>query len=113
MVVQAKIVADSRQRHMESTIEISVVDAMFPGDVFWIETGPTEAVLVVESGEFLAVDVLTGDRLWQTAWPLGERPQRSGTTFIVKQADRYWLFNDQGELMIAKLTPQGYEEIDF
>jgi outer membrane protein assembly factor BamB len=67
---------------------------------------------VDQSGEFLAIDLLSGDRLWQTPWPLGERPQRSGTTFIVRQSDRYWLFNDQGELMIAKLSPEGHEEID-
>ena len=67
---------------------------------------------VDQSGEFMAIDVMSGDRLWQTSWPLGKRPARSGTTFIVRQADRYWLFNDQGELIIAKLTPQGHEEID-
>ncbi len=48
----------------------------------------------------------------RTTWPLGERPKRSGTTFIVRQSDRYWLFNDQGELIIARLTPEGHEEID-
>lgn len=67
---------------------------------------------VDQSGEFMAMDVKSGDRLWQTPWPLGKRPARSGTTFIVRQADRYWLFNDQGELIIAKLTPEGHEELD-
>jgi len=26
------------------------------------------------------------------------------------QSDRFWLFNEKGELIIARLTPQGYEE---
>jgi hypothetical protein len=35
-----------------------------------------------------------------------------GTAFLVRQADRFFLFNDKGDLIIARLTPKGYEEID-
>ena len=31
--------------------------------------------------------------------------------FIVRHGDRYFINNDRGELMIAKLTPAGYEEV--
>ena len=31
---------------------------------------------------------------------------------MVKNGDRFFLFNDAGELIIAKLSPKGYEEID-
>ncbi len=31
---------------------------------------------------------------------------------IVRHEDRYFINNDRGELVIAKLTPEGYEEID-
>ena len=30
----------------------------------------------------------------------------------MRQQDRFWWFTDQGDLVIAKLTPKGYEEID-
>jgi hypothetical protein len=30
----------------------------------------------------------------------------------VRQADRYWLFTEQGELIIAQLSPDGFSEID-
>lgn len=30
---------------------------------------------------------------------------------MVEQAGRYWLWTDQGELLLAKLTPKGYEEL--
>jgi hypothetical protein len=46
---------------------------------------------------------------------VSERPIYSGTAFLVRQGDdgnRYWLFTERGELIIANLTPQGYEEID-
>ena len=30
---------------------------------------------------------------------------------MVRNADRTWLFNERGELIIAKLTPKGFNEI--
>jgi hypothetical protein len=46
----------------------------------------------------------------------GERPAGSGTAFLTKHGDgtagdRYFLFTETGDLVIAKLTPQGYEEL--
>ncbi|TWU28135.1 PQQ-binding-like beta-propeller repeat protein [Bythopirellula polymerisocia] len=64
------------------------------------------------SGDLMAVEFPSGERLWETSKPISERPVSSGTAFIVRQADRYWLFNEQGELIISRLTPEGYEEID-
>jgi len=65
-----------------------------------------------QSGDLMAVELPSGKRLWETSAPISERRAVSGTAFIVRQAGQYWLFNDQGEIVIAKLTPQGYEEID-
>ena len=64
-----------------------------------------------QGGDFYALDIKSGDRLWETGWPLGKRPQQTGTAFIVRHGDRYWLFTEQGELVIAKLTREGHEEI--
>jgi hypothetical protein len=36
---------------------------------------------------------------------------RWSTIHFVKNGDRYWMFNERGELIIAKLSPKGYEEI--
>ena len=36
---------------------------------------------------------------------------RWANAFLVKQADRFFLANEQGDLIIAKLTPKGYEEL--
>ncbi len=66
-----------------------------------------------QSGWMYGVDLKTGQRLWQTTEPLqGGRAVNSGTAFIVKQGDRYWMFNEHGELLIARLSPQGFEELD-
>ena len=59
-----------------------------------------------------AVEFKTGKRLWQTLEPTtGDRPQNSGTAFLTKNGDRYFLFNEKGELVIAELSKTGYKEI--
>jgi outer membrane protein assembly factor BamB len=69
-----------------------------------------------ESGWLYAVEIPSGRRLWQGTEPVSaRRPAGSGTAFIVRQGDRgnrFWLFNDSGDLVIAELTPEGYKEID-
>lgn len=69
-----------------------------------------------ESGELRAMRVPDGDFAWRGAGPLRERPQGSGTAFLTKhdggaKSNRFFLFTETGDLVIAKLTPQGYEEL--
>lgn len=73
---------------------------------------------VDQPGVFRAVELETGKRLWATYKPVfGEEKEEdfkggsSGTAFVVKNGDRYFLFNEVGELVIARLTPQGYREV--
>jgi outer membrane protein assembly factor BamB len=63
------------------------------------------------SGVYMAVDLMTGDRLWETAEPTGGKKQLHATAFQVKNGDRFVLFNELGELIFAKLDRQGYHEI--
>jgi hypothetical protein len=37
---------------------------------------------------------------------------RWGNAFLVPNEGRYFLFNEKGDLIIARLTPKGYTEID-
>ena len=64
-----------------------------------------------ENGELRAMRVPDGDFAWKGGGPLGERPQGSGTAFLTKQGDRFFLFTETGDLVIAKLSPTGYEEL--
>lgn len=60
-------------------------------------------------GELRCLDAATGERIWED---LSAVPRvRWGTIHIVRQGDRYWMFNDQGQLTIARLTPEGYEPL--
>lgn len=63
------------------------------------------------SGALIAVDVETGKRLWEDYQATtGGRPANHGTAFIVQHADKYFLFNETGDLITAKLTAEGYVE---
>ena len=43
--------------------------------------------------------------------PTGGSEARWANAFIIKNGDRFFLFNEKGDLIIAKLSPSGYEEI--
>ena len=61
-------------------------------------------------GELRGLDALTGERLWVSDRMTAQR--RWGAAFMVRHGDRYFVNNDDGFLIIARFTPQGYEEID-
>ncbi len=66
------------------------------------------------SGHLRAVKLSNGQRLWDTTKPIvnaEEKPTMHGTAFIVKNGENYFLFNELGDLVIAKLTPRKYEQI--
>lgn len=65
-----------------------------------------------QRGHFRGVELVTGKRLWETFKPTtGERPANSGTAFLVKNGQRFFIFGESGDLIIARLSPEGYEEI--
>jgi outer membrane protein assembly factor BamB len=65
------------------------------------------------SGQFVAVDAADGSRLWETFQPTagGTRRASHGTAFVVRNAERYWLFSETGDLILAQLTPEKYIEL--
>ena len=63
-------------------------------------------------GRYTCARLSDGEWTWSTFAPSGgERPASWGNVFTVRQADRYFLANDFGDLIIARLSPKGYEEI--
>ena len=67
---------------------------------------------VCSYGEFRCLELKTGKRIWETHQPTTGKSTRWGNAFIIPQGDRFFLFNELGELIIAKLSPEGYKEID-
>ncbi|MEC8557140.1 MAG: PQQ-binding-like beta-propeller repeat protein [Planctomycetota bacterium] len=58
-------------------------------------------------GEFRCLEAETGKRVWENVSAVPRN--RWATIHMVRQADRVWMFNEAGELMIAKLSPNGLE----
>ncbi len=67
---------------------------------------------VCSYGQLRCLRADTGERVWETFQPTTSGdPVRWANAFIVKNGNRFFLFNEKGDLIIAKLTPRGYEEI--
>ena len=69
---------------------------------------------VCSYGQFRCLRADTGERVWESLVPTGaadEKNRRWANAFIVKNGDRFFLYNEKGDLIIAKLSPRGYEEI--
>lgn len=61
------------------------------------------------SGVLRCLRLSTGDQLWEDRTAVPEN--RWATIHLIRNQDKTWLFNEQGELIIARLTPDGYDEI--
>jgi hypothetical protein len=64
-------------------------------------------------GELRCLKADDGDRQWMTreATTKDGEPTRWGNAFLVLHEDRFVIFNELGDLIIAKLTPKGYNEV--
>ncbi len=81
---------------------------------------------VCSYGQLRCIEANTGKRVWESmlatrgkrtpekvaAEPEPAPTERWSLAFLIPHGDRYFLFNEQGDLIIAKLSPKGYEEID-
>ncbi len=61
-------------------------------------------------GQFRCLNLKTGERVWETMEVTKEKA-RWASGFIVRNGDNYFINNDRGELIIAKLSAKGYQEI--
>ena len=96
-----EVVAKDKAKHFISPVNVQP----------YVEDG---VVYGIDSdGLLYAVEIPSGKRLWESDAPLTEgKKLGSGTAFLVRQDGRVWLFNELGELVIAKVTKAGYQEID-
>jgi outer membrane protein assembly factor BamB len=64
---------------------------------------------VCSYGQLRGLNAATGERLWETRAATGEG--RWWNAFLVPHEDRFFIHNEQGELIIARLSASGYEEL--
>jgi outer membrane protein assembly factor BamB len=60
-------------------------------------------------GELRCLEFATGDRVWEDQTAV--KRNRWANIHFVQNKDKTWMFNEQGELIISKLSPQGFNEI--
>ncbi|MDA0659295.1 MAG: PQQ-like beta-propeller repeat protein [Planctomycetota bacterium] len=66
-----------------------------------------------QTGALIGAKLADGERVWQTFEPTtrGERRASHGTAYIVKHEDKFFLFSELGDLILARLHPDRYEEL--
>lgn len=64
-------------------------------------------------GSFVCAKLSDGTRMWESMLPTagGERRASHGTAFINKLGKNYLLFSETGDLILANLNPEKYEEL--
>ena len=145
MSIMAPRVADTSQGRVLFASGIGRVGALYKlaadapaASVVW-RGGPKSAVYCANSTPFIdgdtlygadcdtgmltAVELATGERLWETAEPTtgGSRRGRHGTAFLVRQEKAgdsargegclTWIFSETGDLILARLTAKSYVEL--
>jgi outer membrane protein assembly factor BamB len=60
-------------------------------------------------GELRCLDLLTGDRIWtdKTLVPFG----RWANAHFVTQNEKIWAFNEKGELVLGRFSPEGFSDL--
>jgi outer membrane protein assembly factor BamB len=62
-------------------------------------------------GTLRCIKASNGERVWETLAPTNGKKAGSADNFLIKNGDRFFIVNEKGDLIIAKLTPKGYQEI--
>jgi len=60
-------------------------------------------------GQLRCLDAATGERVWESQAAVPKA--RWATIHFIRNGDRMFLFNERGQLIIARLSPDGYHEI--
>ena len=60
-------------------------------------------------GELRCLDLKTGDRIWEDLTAVNKA--RWGNIHFTQNGDLFYMFNEHGELAIARLSERGYDEI--
>jgi WD40 repeat protein len=63
---------------------------------------------VLGDGQLACLDATNGDQVWGTAEPTSKG---RGNAHLTPNGDRVFLFNQSGHLLLARLTPKGYQEL--
>jgi outer membrane protein assembly factor BamB len=63
------------------------------------------------TGNLACLEAQTGKRLWETDQVTRQKTGRVACMHMTVNGDSVFIYNELGELILAHLSPQGYEEI--
>jgi outer membrane protein assembly factor BamB len=66
---------------------------------------------ICRNGEMRCQKLDNGEELWESMEYQGGEKKQFGTAFLTPHKDRFFIFTDTGNLLIADLSPKGYKEI--
>lgn len=63
-------------------------------------------------GHLRCIELVSGKRVWESlaTCPKG-RPAASTTGFVVRNNDQWFIANEEGDLILAKMSPKGFAEV--
>ncbi len=97
MLWKGKSVSEIQTDGLHTLINTPVIDG---GYIYGIDS----------YGQLRCLVAKTGERVWESL-ALTQEKARWSTGLMVRHGDRYFINNDRGDLIIARFTPKGYEEI--
>lgn len=97
-------VSDADDKKHEDDLNALMTTPVAQGDHFYGVAG--------ETGELRCLSLDDYKLAWRSQGLVSKKKALFGTAFLVRNKDRYFIWTDQGELVLAKLSPKEYTEID-
>jgi outer membrane protein assembly factor BamB len=91
--------------HSDSEVKTDGLHSIIPTPVF----DGRNIYGVCSYGQLRCLDASNGKRLWETLAATGKG--RWWNAFLIPHEDKFFIHNEQGDLIIARLSPAGYDEI--
>jgi outer membrane protein assembly factor BamB len=94
-----------------ATVLWSGDDNEFPHSIISTPVIQGDYIYGMSQGQLQCWELATGRRVWRTRDLIPGRTTPFATAFFVRNGDRYFINTERGDLVIARLSPEGYEEI--
>ena len=100
---------EGSDRILEDGVEVAEADGLHSNITTPLIVGDT-IYGIGSHGQVRGLRADTGERIWEAVGLT--TPGRWASAHFVRHEDRYFVYNENGELVIVQFTPEGYVELD-
>ena len=100
---------EGTDRILEDGVEVAEADGLHSNITTPLIVGDT-IYGIGSHGQVRGLRADTGERIWEAVGLT--TPGRWASAHFVRHEDRYFVYNENGELLIVQFTPEGYVELD-